>query len=237
MVMTLIGGEGCSPKAKMGTAEDKNPYLLAGRDWMASGNAAKARHNFEQALAINPRSPLAHYELGLLNERFERDYVSAIYHYRQAMRLRPDGYPADNAKYRIESCRQELVKAELIAPVAQNMVRELDRLKRENAQLKAQLETASVRPIANRSGQTAAGTSSGSASPSEGAHAGSRVSHAISSGSNGSSTQFHSVQKGETVYRIAKQYRISQQRLLQANPGLNPRHLVVGQKLRIPPPN
>src|SRR5688500_14582448 len=132
---------GCSEPVGGKTEEEKNPFFVSGQDLVSSHDYKRALHAFEKALEINPNSALAHYELGLINEQHENDYVSAIYHYRRALRLRPDSYPADNAKVRIASCKQELVKAELVAPVAQSMVRELDRLKEENGQLRQQVES------------------------------------------------------------------------------------------------
>jgi membrane-bound lytic murein transglycosylase D len=44
----------------------------------------------------------------------------------------------------------------------------------------------------------------------------------------------HYVQRGETVSQIAKRYRVSQAMVEEANPGLRPRALRVGQRLVIP---
>jgi len=45
---------------------------------------------------------------------------------------------------------------------------------------------------------------------------------------------FHTVQKGETVYAIAKKYGTTPEQILQKNPGLNPARLHAGDKLRLP---
>ncbi|MFD2443930.1 L,D-transpeptidase family protein [Bacillus sp. CGMCC 1.16607] len=44
----------------------------------------------------------------------------------------------------------------------------------------------------------------------------------------------HTVKLGEYLALIASNYRISLQKLLAANPGINPNHLFVGQKIQIP---
>jgi len=45
---------------------------------------------------------------------------------------------------------------------------------------------------------------------------------------------FHTVQKGETVYAIAKKYGTTPDQILQTNPGLDPGRLHAGDKLRLP---
>jgi LysM repeat protein len=42
------------------------------------------------------------------------------------------------------------------------------------------------------------------------------------------------VQPGETPSSIARRYGVSVQSLLDANPGLNPRRMRVGQQLNVP---
>src|SRR5437867_5912482 len=136
---------GCDPGAES-LDEQKNPYFLAGKERVAERDYKGAIEAFEKALESNPRSTQAHFELGVLYEQHsdqkEEDYVSAMFHYIQAIKLRPNDYPADNARQRIGSCKRELVKAESLAPVAQNLMRELDKLKEENQTLRRQLEAA-----------------------------------------------------------------------------------------------
>ena len=45
----------------------------------------------------------------------------------------------------------------------------------------------------------------------------------------------HVVEPGDTLNRIAVQYNVSLQRILSANPGVNPSNLMIGQRLCIPP--
>jgi LysM repeat protein len=136
---------GCSPTREAQLDEQRNPYFIEGKDRIGSRDYKGAIAAFEKALEVNPRSPLAHFELAVLYEQHsdqrEDDYVAALYHYNQAVRLRPNAYPADNARQRIASCKQELVRSQSIAPVYQQTIRELDRLKEENQQLRRQVET------------------------------------------------------------------------------------------------
>src|SRR6185503_3512995 len=136
---------GCSPVRETKVDEQRNPYFIEGKERIGSRDYKGAIAAFEKALEVNPRSPLAHFELAVLYEQHsdqrEDDYVAALYHYNQAVRLRPNSYPADNARQRIASCKQEVVRSQSIAPVYQQTIRELDRLKEENQQLRRQVET------------------------------------------------------------------------------------------------
>lgn len=51
------------------------------------------------------------------------------------------------------------------------------------------------------------------------------------------SVELYSVQTGDTTARIARRFGIPIQALLEANPGLDPRRLKVGQQITIPAPN
>src|SRR5437762_5371265 len=82
------------------------------------------------------------------DEQNERRYVLALYHYYRAYELRPNAYPADNAKVRIQACRQELAKAESLAPLYPSMQRELEKLREEKSQLRRQVEFLQTQALA-----------------------------------------------------------------------------------------
>ena len=44
------------------------------------------------------------------------------------------------------------------------------------------------------------------------------------------------IQQGDTLYKIAKQYDVNVQDIINANPGVNPYNLHVGQVIWIPTP-
>src|SRR4026207_1223096 len=111
---------GCSPSAKAPVDEERNPYFVEGKERIGTRDYKAAIAAFEKALEENPRSAPAPFELGVLYEhpsgQREDDYVAALYHYNQVVRLRPHIYPADNARQRIASCKQELVRSQSISP-------------------------------------------------------------------------------------------------------------------------
>jgi len=220
---------GCFQNTGSLVDEEKSPYLIAGRDWVAAHDYDKAMKKFQKALEVNPRSALAHYELGLLNEQHLNDYVSAIYHYQRALQVRPNDYPADNARVRIASCKQELVKEESLAPVAQAMLRELEELRKENTHLRQELQN--LRSASANRKSTPTQTSSPTPAP----PAPTRVSRLSPPPARGT-TRSHIVRAGETPFSISQSYRISLQAFLKANPSLQPRHMPVGKRVNIPSP-
>src|ERR1043166_497725 len=146
LFIPLIAAALCSCDTPKGTDvdEQKNPHFIEGKERTKARDTKGAIEAFQHALDANPNSALAHFELGMLYEKHDEQnewrYVLALYHYYRAYELRPNAYPADNARLRIQACRQELAKTESLAPLYPAMQRDLERLKEENLQLKKQVE-------------------------------------------------------------------------------------------------
>ncbi|MBI4520559.1 MAG: LysM peptidoglycan-binding domain-containing protein [Gemmatimonadetes bacterium] len=51
---------------------------------------------------------------------------------------------------------------------------------------------------------------------------------------NGSLVHVHEVRRGDTLTAIGRRYGVTLRALLSANPGINARRLLVGQRIRIP---
>ena len=241
LLLLCLGFSGCFPPTEGKVDESKNPYFLEGKARVSARDYKGAIEAFEKALEVNAHSALAHYELGVLyeqhSEQMESDYINAMFHYQQVLRLRPAGhYPHDNARVRIASCKQELVKAESLAPVYYAMERELHKLRDENQLLRKQLEAAQGSRAPAVTQQTA--TSSASDPPAR-ANAGSAppavATERVTPLPPASPARLHVVKDGETPYSIARRYRVSVDALLRANPSLNPRHMRRGQTLKLPP--
>jgi len=249
---------GCSPQAPAPVDEERNPYFVEGRERIGTRDYKGAIAAFEKALEENPRSALAHFELGYLYEQHtaqrEDDYVAALYHYNQVVRLRPHIYPADNARQRMASCKQELVRSQSIAPVYQQTIRELDRLKEENAQLRRQIETLQAQvasqfvaptSLGNISQQHTSGSGSTTAAKAPAEPTDTPIliatNSASASGRERSSQpsrafRTHTVRARETPYSIARSYGIKLDALLTANPGLEARRMKTGQTINVPQP-
>jgi hypothetical protein len=192
----------------------------------------------------NPNSALAHFELGMLyeehDEKNEWRYVLALYHYYRAYELRPNAYPADNAKLRIQACRQELAKTESLAPLYPSMQRELEKLREENSQLRRQVDFLQTQAVARVSTVLTDPASSGSVQVSQ---------HGDSTDTRTSRTgalqdratapapgglRKHTVKERETFASIARLYRLRIDSVVAANPSIEPKRLRAGQTVNIP---
>lgn len=256
MLALCVAGAGCSPTAETRLDEQQNPHFKAGKDKLSALDYKGAVESFERAVEDNPRSVLAHFELGVLFEQHANDYAAALYHYNKALKLRPNGNPADIIRQRIPGCKQELLKADSLAIVNPNALRETERLREENVALRKQIELLQAhlagRPPAGASGGQVARAREISTSPAA-ASAG-RTNDPLrldaGSGGRGSITgasdrerststgagraRTHTVKAGETPFAISRQYRIKLDLLLSANPGLDPKRIRVGQVLNVP---
>jgi LysM repeat protein len=247
-VLFLLACCGCEPGPETQVDEQKNPFFLAGKDRIASHDYKGAIEAFEKALESSPKSVLAHFELGVLyeqhSEQKDSDYISAMYHYQQVIRLRPNEYPADNARQRIAGCKQELVKGEALAPVAQNLVRENDRLKEENRTLRTQLDV--MRTDINKLAQRSPGATSSPGTtlqPETTARVRTNtppVAYRVTPlppppTGTVATAKTHTIRSGETAYSIARRYKVSVNSLLSANPRMDPRRMKIGDVLSIPP--
>lgn len=236
LLLGVLGWCGCFPPAEGKLDENKNPYFLEGKARVAARDYKGGIDAFEKALEVHPRSALAHFELGMLyeqhSEQTEKDYINAMFHYQQVLKLRPVGiYPHDNARVRIASCKQELVKAESLAPVYYAMERELQRLKQENQDLRAQLETLQAAQTARVTHVVAPAP----VVPERVAFAGSPP-PAPELRASAPVYKQHVVKADETLASIARRHRVNLQSIISANPGLEPRRLKVGQTIKIPAP-
>ena len=249
---------GCSPVRETKVDEQRNPYFIEGKERIGTRDFKGAIAAFEKALEVNPRSALAHFELGVLYEQHsaqrEDDYVAALYHYNQVVRLRPHIYPADNARQRIASCKQELVRSQSIAPVYQQTIRELDRLKDENAQLRRQVETLQTQVASQFVAPASLGNTSLQQTPGGGSTTASKAfadpndtailvatNSVLSAGRErpsqpSRSARTHTVRARETPYSIARSYGVKVDALLAVNPGLDARRMKTGQTINVPQP-
>ncbi len=247
MLMLCLGFSGCTPTAETQMDEQRNPHFLAGREKVGALDYKGAVESFERAVEDNPRSALAHFELGVLYER-ENDYVAALYHFNKALKLRPNGNPADIIRQRIPGCKQELVKADSLAIINPNVLRETENLRAQNATLRSQLEMlqaqlASRPPTPITGAPATAGREattppvySTPPTPTLEQNGAPRVTITRPPAATASRGRTHTVRAGETVTSIAKQYSVKANALLAANPGLDARRMRIGQTLTIPVP-
>lgn len=226
--------------------EQQNPHYRAGKDKLSGLDYKGAIESFERAVEDNPRSVLAHFELGVLFEQHANDYAAALYHYNRALKLRPGDYPAENIRQRIPACKQELLKADSLAIVNPTALRETERLREENAALRKHVELLqahlAARPPAGATGVPVARAREAS----QFTPAVSTVTHSnliarsdpavspVAVALGAGRVRTHTVKAGETPFGISRQYRVKLDALLSANPNVDPKRIRVGQLLNIP---
>jgi len=120
--------------------EQKNPHYQAGKEKLGALDYKGAIESFEHAVEDNPRSALAHYELGVLYDQREDDYAAALYHYNKALKLRPNGYPAENIRQRHPRLQTGTGQSRLADGHQSSALRETERLRQENQALRKQMK-------------------------------------------------------------------------------------------------
>lgn len=238
MLVFLLGIAGCDSRPESNLDEQNDPHFLNGRSRASSQDYKGAVEEFEKALENNPRSASAHFELGWLNEEHMKDYAAAIYHYERHLRLRPNSDYIERAKDRIRSCKMDLVKNEVLAPVNQGMQRDLERLAAENLLLKRQLEAlqnqlaakATIPPTDTFPQPTAEQPTSAPLA----ARSNPVTTQIVFTPIAPTRSKTHVVKSGETITAIALKYNVRLNVFLAANPKADPRRLKVGQTLTIP---
>lgn len=87
----LVASSGCSPSVKRMDRRDRgSPLVQAAVAQLNKGDKPGAIKAYKQALDSDPLLARVHLDLAFLLHDFEKDYVSAIYHYRRYMELRPE---------------------------------------------------------------------------------------------------------------------------------------------------
>lgn len=248
VALICLATNGCSPSSQSQLDDEREPHYLAGKSRESAMDYRGAIKEFEESLEVNPHSAAAHLELGLLYERYEKndsDCAAAIYHFEQYLKLRPNSGNADVIKQHILWCKQELARTVSPAPITQNLQREFEQLAQQNQRLRDEVQKwrayyASRAAMTNfRAAPVPASTVAQMSvaptvpPPGSSRQAATGANHTVNS--SGPATRTHKVQAGETMAAIARKYDIRLDALLQANAGVNPRRMQVGQLLNIPP--
>jgi tetratricopeptide (TPR) repeat protein len=232
----------CSPVTETRDRGESNRHITIGQRRARNMEYDKAAEAFEKALEDDPRSPTAHFELGLVCYQNLNNYAAAVYHFEKYLALRPDAPQAETVRSFIIDCKQELARGVSLAAVSQKMQQELERTSRENERLREQVELLSrslaiatnrpplFRPTANLTSSEMPDILS--SEPTGNARPG--ASTAQPSSTTTVPARSHIVKRGETPYSISRRYGIKLNSLLGANPGLDPKRMRAGQTLKIP---
>lgn len=238
-------------------AEQEVNYLRA-KHLSEQQDFSGAAEFYNKALMANPEFANAHLELGLLYENRLSDPISAIYHYRRYLELRPDSDKKQLVEDFIERAKLSLVAKLPQSPIVDpseltQLENEKTALLQENATLRtrvAELEKSgnaaqvvATEPTAVAASSTAPTAPGPATAPAGGAAlvmaAAPIMSTAEASPMESPRLRTYTVQRGDTLQSLALRYygsRSAWERIFQANrSGLpNKNQLKVGQQLVIP---
>ncbi|HET7536869.1 MAG TPA: LysM peptidoglycan-binding domain-containing protein [Candidatus Didemnitutus sp.] len=143
VVVLLLAGCGDSDRVAYATEADE-PYYREGQALLKSGRKQEALSAFLKVIERRVDSPESHLEVGLLYQQHINDPLSAIYHFKKYLVLRPNSPQSTLVKQRIDACVREFARTLPAQPLdsqAQrvDLIATLDQLKLENDQLKQQI--------------------------------------------------------------------------------------------------
>jgi LysM repeat protein len=220
---------GCQPGAVNQSDEQKEPYFLAGKKRLQERDYQGAIDMFEKALDVNPRSASAHFELAVLYEQQQNDYVGALFHYHRVTLFNSNAPFADLSRQRMQECKRELSKS-VVQPLSmEHLQREADSLRAENQQLRQQLAAAANTTPRSAPAQPQLVARNDVQSPV-------RTNAPSRSGAPPGSNRVHTIAAGDTLGSIARRYNVKVSALQSANPALDERRLRPGQTVVIPAP-
>jgi tetratricopeptide (TPR) repeat protein len=177
LIALLLGPvlTGCTPRAIMPyTAEVDDPEYRRGKELQRLGRNPEALASFLKVIETRGGAAAeSHLDAGILYQEHIRDPIAAIYHYRKFRELRPNAKQADLVLQRIDAATREFARTLPAQPLDNqadrtDMMDAIDKLQRENLQLKEQLVAARaatldstrqpLAPLASDPAGTGAGT-------------------------------------------------------------------------------
>ncbi len=142
----LLFATGCERRESLSlTSEDSEPYFERGKQFIRQGRNQEALSSFLKVISKRgDEAPESHLEAALIYQAHIKDHLAAIYHFLKFMELQPNSRQADLVKQRIEASKREFARSLPAHPMEDASVKlgfmdQLDRLQRENEQLKAEL--------------------------------------------------------------------------------------------------
>jgi hypothetical protein len=144
---------GCGPQSAMPfTAEVDDPDYRRGKELLRMGREQEALAQFLKVIDQRGRDERggaaeSHLEAGILYQKHIKDPIAAIYHYRRYREMRPNSEQSRLVLQSIEACIREFARTLPAQPMDNQVDRTdlmdaIDRLQRENLQLKEQLAAA-----------------------------------------------------------------------------------------------
>lgn len=127
------------------TAEADEPNYRQGQQLVKQGRSQEALSAYLKVIAHRGESaPESHLEAGLLYLQQIKDPLAAIYHFRKYLELQPNSRQAVYVKGLVDTAKREFARTLPAQPLESqterlDLAEQMDRLQRENDQLKAEL--------------------------------------------------------------------------------------------------
>ena len=138
-----LGLAGCGDSERTSTAAElDDPAYLEGKSLLKTGRKQEALNSFLKVIdKRGDDAPESHLEVGLLYQQDINDPLSAIYHFKKYLALRPNGPLSAQVKQRIDAAMRDFAGTLPAQPIDKrvDLVAALDRLKQENEMLKQEL--------------------------------------------------------------------------------------------------
>jgi hypothetical protein len=139
MAIAVVFAIGCGWRLKaLDEGELRDPFVRKAVEREQSGDTAGAIRAYTEALDRNPRLARAHLSLAFLYDRPSGDYLTALYHYRRYLELRP----ATEKKEMIEGRVRMAVNAFTASLLKSNpgLLKNLNSVRTENESLRVQVQ-------------------------------------------------------------------------------------------------
>lgn len=160
LLLVVTGGlmlPGCRPNDSLPfAAEVDEPHYRRGTQLLRSGRSQEALEAFLKVVEKRGGdAPESHLECGILYLQHIKDPVAAIYHFRKYLALRPNSPQASRTRELIETATKEFARAMPANPYGGqvqmlDMMETVDRLQKENYQLKEQIAQMRGLPVPTR---------------------------------------------------------------------------------------
>ena len=168
----VLGLAGCGDTERLSYAtEADEPAYRDGTALLKSGRKQEALSSFLKVIAKRgDDAPESHLEVGLLYLQHINDPLSAIYHFKKYLALRPNSPQAPLVKQRIDAATRDFARTLPAQPLENqlqrvDLVATLERFKQENESLKRELADlkASRASTANSTPEEGTGSATGQA--------------------------------------------------------------------------
>jgi LysM repeat protein len=132
---------GCLPISDTPVDDEKDPNFIEGRNHYNMMDWKGATEAYERAVRANPRNAQAHFELGVLYQDKLNDPISAAFHYKKHLELRPKSSYTETVNAGLVRCRMDIAKTVNYQVIGQEVHKDLQRLTNELIYAKREAET------------------------------------------------------------------------------------------------